>query len=50
MDITALLPTPSLGGKGVGAVRHVNKKNMTGPYKILRDVVDVGMKLCVGKS
>ena len=49
MDITALLPAPSLGRKGVGAVRHVNKKNMTGPYKILRDVV-VGMKLCVGKS
>ena len=48
MDITALLPA-RLGRKGVGAVRHVNKKNMTGPYKILRDVV-AGMKLCVGKS
>ena len=48
MDITALLSAPSLGCKGVGAVRHVNKKNMTGPYKIF--VVDVGMKLCVGKS
>ena len=49
MDITALL-SARLGCKGVGAVRHVNKKNMTGPYKILRDEVDVGMKLCVGKS
>ena len=31
LDITALLPPPRLGCKGVGAVRQVNKKNMTGP-------------------